>query len=624
LDLTAIKALAAKEKQRIIDHDAGPAIVIAGPGCGKTTILADKLISLCQMYDPARIFALTFTNLAAEEMRAKVVGQCAEAGEDIPEPHISTLHSMAKGILHQYHEVLHLPSGFRVVGDADWPIILEDIRAELQKSSAKLGNSQNTYCAHSQAARAFETGDYFQLRPIPDKEGYATQEQFNDCYGSLLQYYGCVDWYDVVWLAVRLFQEHQDILDLVTCNIDFLLIDEYQDLNEADQLLIRLLSAGTKSLVVFGDDDQSIYETMRFANPTGMNRFSDVYTGAETYTLSICWRCGEAILDNAWELVNVDGSRLPERMPKSKPIPCPERGTGEVHFERFKSEKAEIEKIFGVLNGLSKDGAPKTILVLFHSRTLGQKYSVKLREMGLLFENLLKQEVPSDAIDLLMEVLILAINRGDNLAARHIFKELFEIDTEVIARLRQVSIVEDCGLWDAAMSNEETSTLLCELDAKIVEWRDIESPVQVLRAACTYLRLDDEDSIQELIETCESIDPTSLSSIITAAEEREGYDEPAPASPELDSGVKIVVMTMHGAKGLGGDIVLIPALDDELIPNGWYEPEQRRLLYVSMTRAKEVLLMSSAWSRTGRVTYRSDARAETDRARSRFIDEIGL
>lgn len=624
MDLAAIKALAAKEKQRIIRIDAGPAIVVAGPGCGKTTILADKLINLCQMYDPARIFALTFTNLAAEEMRAKVVGQCTEAGEDIPEPHISTLHSLAKGILHQYHKVLHLPSAFRVVGNADWPILLEDIRTELQKSGTKLGNSQNTYRAHSQAARALETGEYFQLPHIPDKEGYATQEQFNDCYGSLLQYYGCVDWYDVVWLAVRLFKENQDILDLVACNIDFLLIDEYQDLNEADQLLIRLLSADTKSLVVFGDDDQSIYETMRFASPTGMKRFSDVYTNADTYELSICWRCGETILDNAWELVNVDTSKLPERMPKSKPKPFPERGTGEVYFERFKSEKAEIENIFGVLDGLSKDGAPKTILVLFHSRTLGQKYSKRLREMGLLFEDLLQQEGPSDVIALLLEVLILVTNRGDNLAARHILKALFEIDTKVIARLRQVSMVENCGLWDAAMSNEETSTLLSELDMKMIEWRGIESPVQVLRAACTYLGLDDKDSIQELIVTCESIDPRSLSSIITAAEGRERCEEPASASSELDSGAKIVLMTMHGAKGLGGDIVMIPALDDDLIPNGWYEPEQRRLLYVSMTRAKEVLLMSSAWSRTGRVTYRSVSRAETGRAKSRFIDEIGL
>jgi DNA helicase-2/ATP-dependent DNA helicase PcrA len=624
LEIAAIKALAVKEKQRIIDHDDGPAIVSAGPGCGKTTTLADKLISLCKMYDPARIFALTFTNLAAEEMRAKVLGQCTEAGEDIPEPHISTLHSLAKGILHQYHEVLHLPAGFSVIDDADWLIILEDIRIELKNSTKNLGNSHNTYRKHSQAARALETGEYFQLPPIPGKEGYATQEQFNDCYESLLRYYGCVDWYDVVWLAVGLFQEHQDILDLVTRNIDFLLIDEYQDLNEADQLLIRLLSADVKSLVVFGDDDQSIYETARYANPTGMKRFSDIFTDAEIYELSICWRCGETILDNAWNLVNVDASKLPERMTKSKPVPSPERGTGEVHYKKFKSEKAEIEEIFGVLDHLSKDGAPRTVLVLFHSKTLGQKYSEKLREMGLQFKDLLKQEVPSDVIDLLIQVLILVTNRGDNLAARHILKALFEINADVIARLRQVSIVENCGLWDAAISNQETRTQLSELDGKIVEWRDIESPVEVLRAACTFLGWDEKDGIQELIGTCESIDPISLRSMITAVGRREKDDEPAPVPPELDSGAKIILMTMHGAKGLGGDIVLIPALDDELIPNGWYEPEQRRLLYVSMTRAKEVLLMSSAWSRTGRVSYRSDARAETDRARSRFINEIGL
>lgn len=624
MDLTAIKALAAKEKQRIIRHNAGPAIVVAGPGCGKTTILADKLISLCQMYDPARIFALTFTNLAAEEMRSKVVRQCTEAGKDIPEPHISTLHSLAKGILHQYHKVLHLPSAFRVVGNADWPILLEDIRTELLKSSTKLGNSQNTYRAHSQAARALETGEYFQLRPVPDKEGYATQEQFNDCYSSLLRYYGCVDWYDVVWLAVRLLKEHQDILDLVACNIDFLLIDEYQDLNKADQLLIRLLSADATSLVVFGDDDQSIYETVRFADPTGMKRFGDVYANADAYELSICWRCGETILDNAWELVNVDTSKLPERMPKSKPRPFPERGTGEVCFVRFKSEKAEIENIYGVLDSLSRDGTPKSILVLFHSRTLGQKYSKKLREMGLIFEDLLQDEGPSDVIALLLEVLILVTNRGDNFAARHILKALFEIDTKVIARLRQVSIAEGCGLWDAAMSNKETRTLLSELDAKLIEWRGIENPVQVLRAACTYLGFDGEERIQELIATCESIDPRSLSSMITTAEGRARCKEPTSAATELDSGAKIVLMTMHGAKGLGGDIVMIPALDDDLIPNGWYEPEQRRLLYVSMTRAKDVLLMSSAWSRTGPLTYRSDDRAETDRAKSRFIDEIGL
>ena len=135
--------------------------------------------------------------------------------------------------------------------------------------------------------------------------------------------------------------------------------------------------------MVFGDDDQSIYQKMRFANPGGVKNFTEMYSGTERYPLSICWRCGSSILDAAWKLINVNKCKMPDRMPKDKPISNPKRGEGYIEIKSFKSEKEEITELLKELKKeLNNKNGLKEILILFQIRDIGEHYVKKMIQRG--------------------------------------------------------------------------------------------------------------------------------------------------------------------------------------------------------------------------------------------------
>ena len=627
MDLEDIKEKAKYEENEIIQHLKGPAIVVAGPGSGKTTALAERLVSLCLKdgCDPTHIIAVTFTNHAADEMKKKVKEICDRSSHKPPNIHISTMHSLAKGLLHRYSNKLNLPSSFRVVGRLQERILLEDVSFELKRQKVKLGRYQNKYLDRFKASRAFVPNLYLDtIAKLPLKKGFPTQEQFDGCYRSLLNYYYGVDWYDVVSLTVKLLVENRDILDEVTSKVAHLLVDEYQDLNRADHELIRLLSTKAKSLMVFGDDDQSIYQTGRFANPGGVRRFNEIYTDAKVYPLSICWRCGRLILDIAWKLVDVDENRLPERMSnKEKPIPNPARGDGEFEIKSFKSEKAEIVGLcHEIKKELERTPDLKNILILSHSKEIGQKYTDALKTNGLQIENLLgRSQTFSKAVLLLYEILRLVNDESDNLSARFLLQEFFTMSLQDITKIRDTSRVQRKSLWQTVTEVADAPEKIRSWSKYFIRWRQIDNIIEMLKEIIATIEIYNEPEIQKLIQWCSKESNLTLDKILGCLEKGFDFDESIPLETK-DGTIKIVTMTMHSAKGLDADIVFVPALEDELIPNQWFEPEQRRLLYVSMTRAKKRLFLSWSWSRTGRTTYRSSNRAETHRKRSKFLDEI--
>lgn len=627
MNLEEIEERAKYEKNRIIQHREGPAIVIAGPGSGKTTTLAERIVSLCQddKCDPTRISAVTFTNHAADEMREKVKKICDESNYEMPEVYIGTMHSLAKGLLHRYSNNLDLPSSFRVVGKLQEKILLVDARWELKQQKVKLGHYQNRYLTRFKASKASVPNSYLDaIAKIPFNKGLATQEEFDECYSSLLNYYFSVDWYDVVALAVKLLRENSDILNKIANKIDHLLVDEYQDLNRADHDLILLLSAKAKSLMVFGDDDQSIYQTGRFANPGGIKKFKVMYLGAEIYPLSVCWRCGSSIIDAAWKLIDVDENLLPERMPKEKPTSNPERGTGEFEIKSFKSEKAEIQALCSeIQNELEKTSPLKDILILFHSKKLGHKYADALQINGFTIENLIsKSQTVSEAMLLLYEMLRLVSDESDNLAARFLLQKLFKMEPKWIAKGRSVSQNQNKSLWQTAAEVDDAPEMIKSCSENFKRWRQMDDIIEMLNEMIKIIKIHNEPEIQKIMEWCTQEDNLTLSKLIECLEKGVDFDEPVTTESAEDKTTKIIIMTMHGAKGLDADLVFVPALEDELMPNQWYEPEQRRLLYVSMTRAKRRLFLSWAWSRTGKATYRTLNRAETHRRCSKFLDEI--
>ena len=623
-DMTSdeVEEIAKKERWAIIQHRSGPVIVIGGLGSRKTTTLAARFVGLCQEAgcDPSRVVALTFTNPAADQMKEKVTRNFAEA--EVPELHISTLHSLAKGLLHKYSDRLNLSSTFRVVtGRLQEKLLLADVRLELKGQNLKLCPHQKKYLRRFRASKAFVI-DLDRIDKVSPEERFATQEQFDECYSSLLKYYRSVDWYDVIALAVKLLQEHEDILSEVTGEIDHLLVDEYQDLNRADHELIRLLGAKTESLMVFGDDDQSIYQRLRFANLGGVKNFENIYPDAKVYPLSVCWHCGSSILEAAWKLIDVDENRMPDRRRKKKPLAYPGRGFGEFEMRPLKSEKEEIQTIVSELQKeLDSKQPPKDILILFHSKKIGGKYVEAMLRDGLNVKNLLVgSPTASKAVLLLCETLHLLADESDNLAARFLLQEFFKRDASWIARRRRISQERRTSLWQSVIASANTPEAILSWSKKLEKWRQINNVAEILTELASVMGISDDSGIKEIIKWSGEQESITIHKVIDRLERRFDFEESEPE--ETEEGCVIKVMTMHGAKGIDADVVFVPALEDELMPNQWNEAEQRRLLYVSMTRAKRRLLLSWAWSRTGSATYRSPKRAEIKRDCSRFLEDI--
>lgn len=634
MNLEEIENRAKYERNNIIQHREGPAIVIAGPGTGKTTTLAERLVSLCQenKYNHTSITAVTFTNTAAERMKKKVKEICEKLNYEPDSLHISTMHSLAKGLLHRYSTKLGLSPSFRVVAnELQKRMIFEDIGYELKSQNVNLGRYKNKYLRRFEGRRALVPDSFLDnIAKIPFKEGFATQDQFDECYSSLLNYYRSVDWYGVVALAVKLLQENKDILNNVACEMGHLLVDEYQDLNRADHELIHLLSTKAKSLMVFADDDQSIYQTGRFAHPEGVKRFKENYPNAKIYPLSVCWRCGESIINAAWKLVDVDENLLTERMVKEKPIPHPAMGPGEFKISGFKSDKAEIEGICDeVKQELNKIPPPENIFILFHSRNIGKEYGERFQTLkqanGIQFENLLsKSQTDSKEVLLFYETLRLINDESDNLAARFLLREFFKMPAKQIAKIRSISRNRNKLLWQAAIEANDTTDIIKSWSENLKRWRKMEKEafIEMLNDIIRTLEINTCPEIIEILTWCNKEKNLTIPKLISRLEKRVDFDEFALEEALGDRVTRVVIMTMHGAKGLNADAVFVPALEDQLIPNKWYEPEQRRLLYVSMTRAKRRLFLSWAWSRTGRDTFRSIDRDVIGRKRSKFLDEI--
>lgn len=627
MNLQRIKEKAKYERDKIIQHCKGPAIVIAGPGSGKTTTLAEKLVNLCQKdrCDTTRIIAVTFTNHAVNEMKKKLEEICKKLNYELPDLYVKTMHSLAKGLLHRYLDKLNLPPSFRIVGKPQEKLLIEDVRWELKKQNVNVRRYQNRYLIRFKASSAFVPNSYLNtIVKIPFNKGMATQVQFNECYRSLLNYYHSVDWYDVVELALKLLCENKGVLDEVADKVDHLLVDEYQDLNLTDHELIRLLSTKAKSLMVFGDDDQSIYQTGRFANPGGVKRFKEIYQKAQIYPLSVGWRCGASIIAAAWKLIDVDENLLPERMSKEKPISNPKRGAGQFGIKSFKSEKAEIQGIYEEIKSeTEKRLPPKEILILFHSKDIGQKYADALQSNGIKIENLLvKSQTASEPELLLYEMLRLVNDESDNLATRFLLQELFKIKPQGITKARCMSQKQNKFLWQTVTEMDDTKEMLRSWSDNFERWRQMDNVIEITNEIVKTLEIESEPEIERIFVWCNQEQNLTLHKLIDCLEKGIDFDEASSTETAEADGTRIIIMTMHGAKGLNSDVAFVPALEDELMPNQWYEPEQRRLLYVSMTRAKRRLLLSWAWSRIGKATYRKRGRAETHRKRSRFLNEI--
>jgi|GEM_PF-5554454 len=582
---------------RVLTHDytQGPLLVLAGPGTGKTySILETIKAQLERGFQHSDFFEATLTNAAARDFIKDARKQIApDFGSS------STLHHRAIGILHQHAALLGLNPSFTVVEGKYEELIRADMCYMLGYSDGRVRRELQHYKESS-------------------AENSPTAPHLSSVYEELQRFYAAIDWFDVMKLACRLLEKRQEVRDAECKKFKFLLIDEYQDLNPAEQRFVELLLNGCTNLLAVGDDDQSIYSG-RYADPKGITTFSARYPKARKEVLPVSSRLPSKVIDASYSLISKNTTRDPLKDKKVVPLNKTEKRAdgGFVISVDLKSGKAEQEFVCDAITLLLDQGtSPNQILVLCSCSALGMELIRAIQDSGkqLPIQNELERgEVVDERRFLLRHVRRFMHNQEDNLSLRLILDKLLETHPYGSSFLVKQSLQQKASLWQTTRNQCLTSQL--ENSGAMVD--------EFVRVVQKATQLD--DSLDQL--KCIFSEMDALRNLLGLLEDKHGANNDVDDEQEAEQikeGVQF--MTLHSSKGLDADYVFIPFMEESI---GLVAPdteEKRRLLYVAITRAKVGVTFSWAWSRRTPKRFKSAGGGgpPTDRKPSPFISECGI
>jgi DNA helicase-2/ATP-dependent DNA helicase PcrA len=610
-----------ESQKRAACHIGTHARLLAGPGTGKTRTMTARILWLMNEHSisPSGILALTFTRAAVAELKNNIMA--FQAAGEISLPRVSTLHSFALRQILRNAPLTRLPQPVRIADDyEERKIIIEELGHLIHKNVGETRELLDQLSADWQ-----KLTDEWEAR-FPDSKFLGAWKEHREIYKYTLRS-------ELVYQLKLSLQEQAGSMDL-DGPPKYVMIDEYQDLNACDLALIKAMADLGSEVFCAGDDDQSIYG-FRYANPEGIRRFCDEYPASKSMSLDICQRCGKQILDYALYVAKQDIRRIDKHIhPKDL------AENSEVHVLRFSMQDQEAEGIARLCYWLinNRKISPDQILILLRSDQYG-KFSNPIKEA--LVNNAVPVATISNPLEplnrasgrKLLCLMRLAANRSDHLAWRTIldlddsrigsltFSRLYEVAhqegitfSEVIQKVKShPSIlkvtgtrVSECAakveaLLDTvgAPGSIELEQWITELANKVIADENDRQEVLAL-----FLRVKEISADQSLIDLLRSLN-------VSLGDEEQ----------EKEKG-KVAIMTMHQAKGLSADAVIIATAEDEYIPGfakGEAVDDERRLLYVSLTRARRFLYVTFCKERSGRQQHSGRNSGSKIRTFTRFL-----
>ena len=609
------------EQRTAASHVGSHARLLAGPGTGKTLTLTRRIVYLVSErgVSPDRILALTFTRAAVAELSQRVA---VELGKEVPKPRVSTLHSFALHQLLRNEARVNLPQPLRVADDWEerW-IIVEDLKTLLGISADGTTDLLARLSADWQKLAA-DRGDWERTFPHP---------QFQGAWQEHRQVFGYT-------LRSELVYQLKTALDEGNINVEGppleLLLDEYQDLNPCDLAVVRALAGLGSRVYVAGDDDQSIYG-FRYAHPEGIRRFPTEFAQARELTLEACQRCDDRILQYGLYVARQDTRRIDKPL---RPMSAP--GTGEIHLLRFQDQGYEAVGIASICKQLSrrKGVRPEAVLILLRSDR-NRVFSTPLRAaliseglpVGIVSNPLEPLDSPQGRI--FLAILRLVVNPSDHLAWRTL---LVLRDNGLGAK--SLGATYDCARgkgWTYARALDEIvkdpSLIGTRGDATSIEVQAIRQVINdsgpaPVKDVLAWLEAVAVHVIPAAETRSEALDVFSRVAAVSGADSLEGLLRALNVSlagfeQERPTGA-VSIMTMHQAKGLTADAVVVAAAEDQYIPGraaGDAVDDERRLLYVSLTRARHFLYLTYATQRTGPQRHTGRTAGQKTRDLTRFL-----
>ena len=589
-----------KEQKEAIMHRDGPAMVLAGPGAGKTYVITNRVKALIDEYGvkPEQILVVTFSKAAAVEMKERF--EMMTGGRRLP-VRFGTFHSVFFQILRlAYHyEVKDIATPalkYRFLEETlnetgyevdDKKEFLSDIEKEISRVK---GEGIEIDCYFSSACSA----EIFQKM----YRGY--QEK--------LQRHRCLDFDDMVVYTYQLLKEREDIRRRWQAQFRYLLIDEFQDINRLQYETVCMLAEPENNLFIVGDDDQSIYG-FRGAKPGIMLSFPKRFPDTKQIVLGVNYRCSDEIMKAAERLIGKNNERYEKHIVANKGKEQP------VHMKKCENLPDEAEKIVAQIQMYQKEGiAYQEMAVLFRTNMQMRLLAGKLMEHGVPFT--MRENLPNlfdtwMAKDIMCYLQLALGNRSRekflkiaNRPVRYLSRTAFTESEVSFDKLRAYYAVKNQEwmeerIWNfeydlknlASLSpyaaihfirkgigyDEFLKTYADERNVNADDWFDVLDEMQEMAR--------DKKSIPEFLSFVENYEDT-LEEIRQEQKKQQVKEEPG-----------VSLMTMHASKGLEFPVVFVPTLNEDIVPyrkavqEGNLE-EERRMLYVAMTRAKTYLHLS--------------------------------
>lgn len=607
-------------QQRACEHVDGPMLILAGAGSGKTRVITHRVAYLMEHegINPLNILAITFTNKAAKEMRERV--DCI-VGSGADRVWVSTFHSLCLRILRRNADRVGYASSFDIYDADDQKTVVRNILKDFQIDPKRY--PEKLFMGEiSRAKERYESPDEYARRNAVDFVKTKAAEVYAE-YGKRLAANNAMDFDDLIYKTVELFEHCPDVLDYYQNRFRYIMVDEYQDTNHIQFLLVKMLAEKYRNLCVVGDDDQSIYK-FRGANITNILNFESEYPDAKVIKLEQNYRSCGNILAAANAVISHNEGR------KDKAL-WTDRASGEkLSYTGCDSEYIEGDVVAHRIKSLVREGADyRDIAVLYRtnaqSRILGEKMvyaDIPYRVYG--GTNFYARKEIKDVL----AYLKLVNNSGDNLYFRRVVNvpkrgigEASVGKVESYARACGISMLDAAGrAGEIPGMNVKTVAKLLQFAALIDSFRALLDDGEELDVVYDRILEDTgyegeliAEHSEESMTRLENIDELRNKLVQYAEDNEEGelddfLSEIAlvsdlDAMSEDDNQVKL--MTLHSAKGLEFPYVFICGMEDRLFPSGMAlnsdDPdaleEERRLCYVGITRAMKKLYLTSAKER---------------------------
>jgi DNA helicase-2/ATP-dependent DNA helicase PcrA len=640
------------EQQAAVLKTDGPLLILAGAGSGKTRVIAHRIAYLVSqsLSEPDRILAVTFTNKAAEEMRGRVE---ALLGVDCRQMWVSTFHALCARLLRREAPHIGLSRDFVIYDSTDQLTVVK-------QALKSLGIDDGVTQPRAALSRISHAKNRMEGPAVFSNASWNPREQqiakIYELYTKALKEANALDFDDLLLKTVELFEQSEQVRERYSRKFRYLMVDEYQDTNRPQYLLIQRLAAAHRNLCVVGDPDQSIYK-WRGADLKNILDFEHDFPEATIVKLERNYRSTQVILDAATAVISRNRNR------KEKRLYTDVAGGARIGCYRGGDDLDEAEFVARTARNALHEEREGSVAILYRTNAQSRTIEDALRRNGTAYKiiggvRFYERKEIKDALAYLKLILSpqddVSLRRVINVPARGIGKGVMEsleaveippdadANTPLLAGLRPTPI-SGASLWARLLYAVERRLLAPRAVASLTAFRDlIAGMTEMARQESVSIALgkvlDQSGYLQDLREErSEEAESRieNLMELVSAAREYEArHPEPTLAGfvdqlsllsdADEEAGTqnaRVLMMTMHSAKGLEFPVVFITGLEEGLFPHSRASDdeadleEERRLCYVGITRAQRRLVLTSAARRRVFGDYQS-----TDP--SRFVDEI--